>query len=104
MIELFGETAPIQIWVYFWIMIGVFANYLRIKRLNKNKITLTGVVKKVIIGIISWGLFLTAYQGIENMGQIQVIIPALLWGLSSEVIVGGWLQQKIEQKVVKNRS
>lgn len=118
MLELFGRDEAMQIWVLCWILIGVFANYLRIKHMNKkiiekqsqsrglpshlelkDIITLKGIAKKLIIGLLAWGIFLTYMTGIEDTGYVQVIVPAITFGLTSEVIVGGWLQQKLEARV-----
>lgn len=91
-----------QLWILLWVMVGNFATYLAWKKYGSKTIpTWQGIVKKAFIGFIAWGLFLVAYAGIENMGHVQVIIPALSFGISAEVIIGAFIQQKLEMIIKK---
>jgi len=96
-INLFAERdIQMQLWCLFWIMIGNFAIYVWWKKTNDRDITFVGVIKKIFVGLFAWGLFLIAYQGIEIFGHVQAILPSLSWGIFAEIIVGGFIQQKIE--------
>lgn len=93
-----------QLFALFWILVGTFATWYAWKKTGSPTpdITLAGFVKKLFIGIFAWGLFIIAYPNIPSMAHIDVIAPAITWGLSAEVIVGAYVQQKLEN-YVKNR-
>jgi len=102
--QLFGQRdIQMQLWCLFWILIGDFAVYVAWKKLGSETPTITfaGAFKKLVIGLLCWGIFLSTMQGISNMGHLQVIIPALTYGVSAEVIAGAFLQQKIEASIAK---
>ena len=97
MLEELGRDELVQLWILGWILVGIFGNYLYHKGTLKG-LTAKGCIKKLIIGVLAWGIFLGVYwhTDLKFMDHISIILPTVCFGITAERFVGGWLQQKIE--------
>ena len=92
-----GRDEMMQVFILLWVLAGTLGNYVMLKVSNKNPVTITAISKKVIIGIIAAGILLgTQWYMLRGMGHTEVIIPSITWGISAEMVVGRFIQQKLE--------
>lgn len=88
------------VWILVLVMLGVLLNYTWFKADKRAKITMSGLTRKLIIGLVA-GLLLVWYLDVSELSYTHnTVIPiALMWGISAETIVGKVLGLKDKKRM-----
>lgn len=110
MIEILEQRDVLmQLLAFVFVVIGTFTLYVVWKGYGtKTKITLMGVVKKLLIAVAAWVALLIEFQALtwwdwNTVSHIVVIIVAFKQGLIAEYVGGALIQQSIEKTINKRK-
>lgn len=110
MIEILEQRDVLmQLLAFVFVVIGTFTLYVVWKGYGtKTKITLMGVVKKLLIAVAAWVALLIEFQMLtwwdwNTVSHIVVIIVAFKQGLIAEYVGGALIQQSIEKTINKRK-